>query len=65
MRNYKKFIEGKSKMYSVVVTESEFKRLRNKYDKKYTKKINRLQLADLKNGDAMLDGLSLKLGEWL
>ena len=67
IRNYKKLIKWAKENYNsaIVVSVEELIKLRNDYDKENTLKINRLQLADLVNGNAVLDGVELVKGEWV
>jgi hypothetical protein len=67
MRDYKKLINyAKESDHEVciVVTRDELIQIRNEYDKKYTLKQNKLQLADLVHDRAILNGVRLKLGIW-
>ena len=62
MRDWKELIKNGS---TIVVTIEEMAELRRKYDKKYSVRVNRLQNGYLVNGNAMLQGIPLKRGEWL
>ncbi len=66
MRDFKGLIKKAKgeKNHSIVVSRSEMKNLRETYDKKFTLLENRLEIADLVQGRALLNGIQLSRGEW-
>lgn len=50
--------------YAIVVGRTEIVALREKYDKKYTLKVNKLQNVDVYQGRGLLQGVKLAWGEW-